>query len=118
MAQNVGKLIKQFGAGTGLSDTDRKFAEQMAGGQISLDEKSMRKILDISDRAARNVILAHNKRVEGVQSKTGLTVEMPPTTAAAVNSAGGTSVTTPDGKVFSFPTPEAAAQFKKAAGIP
>lgn len=115
MAQNVGKLIKQFGAGTGLSDADRKYAEQMAGGQISLDEKSMRKILEISERAARNVILAHNKRVEGVPSKTGLTVEMPP---AAVSGAGGTSVTTPDGKVFSFPTPEAAAQFKKAAGIP
>lgn len=31
--------------------------------------------------------------------------------------AGGSTVTTPDGKVLTFPTPEAAAQFKKAAGI-
>lgn len=117
MAQNVGKLIKQFGAGTGLSNADREYAEKMAGGSIALSEESMRRILDISERAARNSIAAHNKRVEGVQSKTGLTVEMPPTTAT-VSGAGGTSVTTPDGRVFSFPTPEAAAQFKKAAGIP
>lgn len=117
MAQNVGKLIKQFGAGTGLSNADREYAEKMAGGSISLNEESMRRILDISERAARNSIAAHNKRVEGVPSKTGLTVEMPPATTAA-SSANGTSVTTPDGRVFSFPTPEAAAQFKKAAGIP
>ena len=53
MAQNVGKLIKQFGAGTGLSDADREYAIKMAGGQITLDEGAIKKILDINEKAAK-----------------------------------------------------------------
>lgn len=40
-----------------------------------------------------------------------------PGTPPKAPGAGGNTVTTPDGKVLSFPTPEAAAQFKKAANI-
>jgi hypothetical protein len=40
-----------------------------------------------------------------------------PKTPAATPSAGGSTVTTPDGKVFTFPTAEAAAQFRKNAKI-
>jgi hypothetical protein len=64
MAGSVGQLIKQFGAGTGLSDADREYAKQMAGGKITLDEKAIRKILDINERASRNVIIAHNKSID------------------------------------------------------
>lgn len=64
MASSVGQLIKQFGAGTGLSNADRDYAEKMAGGKITLDESAIRKILDINERAARNVIAAHNKSVD------------------------------------------------------
>lgn len=109
MAQNVGKLIKQFGAGTGLSDADRQYAEKMAGGSIALDEASMRKILDISERAARNVVTFHNKRVENVKSQTGLNVEQPPTASGlryfthpsevkAANLPSGTRFMTPQGE--------------------
>ena len=79
MGQNVGKLIKQFGAGTGLSDADRKYAEQIAGGKINLDSKALTKILDINERAARNVIKAHNKKAEGVKTNVPLKVEEPTT---------------------------------------
>jgi hypothetical protein len=78
MAGNVGKLIKQFGAGTGLSDADREFAKDMAGGRISLDAKAINKILDINERAARNVITRHNKDVKGIKTNIPLEVEMPP----------------------------------------
>lgn len=109
MAQNVGKLIKQFGAGTGLSDADRQYAEKMAGGSIALDEASMRKILDISERAARNVVTFHNKRVENIKSQTGLSVEQPPTASGlryfthpsevkAANLPSGTRFMTPQGE--------------------
>lgn len=81
MANNVGKLIKQFGAGTGLSDADRKYAEQMAGGRISLDKKALEKILDIQDRAAQNVIKRHNEKVKGVKTNIPLTVELEETAA-------------------------------------
>lgn len=67
MAQNVGKVIKQFGAGTGLSDADREYAEKMAGGKITIDEKAMRRILDINERAARNILTTYNKKAKSLQ---------------------------------------------------
>lgn len=77
MAQNVGKIIKQFGAGTGLSNADREYAEKMAGGKITLDEKAIRKILDINERAATNIIQSHNKKASGVKTNIPLTVDVP-----------------------------------------
>jgi hypothetical protein len=83
MAQNVGKLIKLFGAGTGLSDADRKYATEMAGGRIALDRKALEKILDIQERASKNVINRHNKKVAGIKSRTDLSVELDEAPAAA-----------------------------------
>ena len=109
MAQNVGKIIKQFGAGTGLSDADRQYAEKMAGGKITLDAKALNKILDINERAARNVITRHNKDVAGIKTNIPLTVEMPakraeapitavnPTTGARIQSTDGGKTWTPLG---------------------
>lgn len=78
MAQNVGKIIKQFGAGTGLSDADREYAAKMAGGLVALDEAALRKIIEIGDRAARNVIKKHNQNAQGVESIIPLSVTEPP----------------------------------------
>ncbi len=78
MAQNVGKIIKQFGSGTGLSDADREYATKMAGGLITLDRAAIEKILDINERAARNIIRLHNKRAKDVKTNIPLTVEEPP----------------------------------------
>lgn len=81
MAQNVGKLIKLFGAGTGLSNADRDYAERMAGGKIALDRAALEKILDIQDRAARNVIKRHNQSVKGIKTNIPLEVEIEPENA-------------------------------------
>lgn len=78
MAGNVGRLIKQFGAGTGLSDADREFATAMAGGKIALDAKAISRILDINEKVARNTIKRHNKDVEGIKTNIPLKVEVPP----------------------------------------
>jgi hypothetical protein len=99
MAGNVGKLIKQFGAGTGLSDADREFAKDMAGGRISLDAKAINRILDINERAARNVIARHNKDVKGIKTNIPLEVEMPPEFKAP---AAGNVVTNPQFPGFSI----------------
>jgi len=115
MAQNVGKLIKQFGAGTGLSDADREYAIKMAGGQITLDEGAIKKILGINERAAKNTIEQHNKKYGGIKTTVPLTVDVPSDITS--NATNSTSVITPDGKTHNFPSLEAAAQFKKAAGI-
>jgi len=110
MAANVGRIIKQFGAGTGLSNADREYAEKMAGGKVTLDRKSIERILDINERMARNVISLHNRNAAKVKTNVPLTVDEPPR-------AGGASVTLPDGRVMNFPNAEAAAAFKKAAGL-
>jgi len=77
MGANVGRLIKQFGAGTGLSNADREYAEKMAGGQITLTESALRKIIDINDRAANRVIDLHNRNVKDIKTNIPLTVEKP-----------------------------------------
>jgi hypothetical protein len=82
MAQNVGKLIKQFGSGTGLSDADREYATKMAAGSIAVDEAAIRKVLDINDRAAKNVIALHNKRAGKVKTNVPLTVDIPEETGS------------------------------------
>jgi hypothetical protein len=77
MGANVGRIIKQFGAGTGLSDADRDYAAQMAGGKINLTEAALRKILDINDKAANRVIDLHNRNVKDVKTNIPLTVDKP-----------------------------------------
>ena len=70
MATNTAKLIKNFGAGTGLSDADRQYAKQAAAGDITMDERAIRKLIEINNKAAQNVIKVHNKNVSTMESKT------------------------------------------------
>lgn len=62
-AQEVGRIIKLFGAGTGLSDKDREFATRAAAGEISLTESSIRRVLEINAKASRNIVRAYNNTV-------------------------------------------------------
>ncbi|MBL8567210.1 MAG: hypothetical protein JNM89_15985 [Hyphomicrobiaceae bacterium] len=62
-AAEVGRIIKLFGAGTGLSDADREFATRAAAGSITLTEASIKRVLEINLRASRNVIKAYNADV-------------------------------------------------------
>lgn len=66
IGQRVASMVKAFGSGTAISDGDRRFASAMAGGNIELDEKSMRRILDIGEKAARGKIDYHNTFVDKV----------------------------------------------------
>lgn len=52
----VAQNIRAFGAGTGLSDADREFAERMAGGDIQASPDALRRILAINRKAAQGVI--------------------------------------------------------------
>jgi len=78
LAGNVGRLISLFGAGTGLSNADREYAAQMAGGKINLDERALRRILDINERSARNVITKHNANVDRFKAGDEFKIETPP----------------------------------------
>jgi hypothetical protein len=58
------ETVKGLGAGAGISNADREFAAKAVGGDITLDEGSLRRILDITERAARYKIEAHNKMAD------------------------------------------------------
>lgn len=64
VGQRVASLVKNFGSGTSITDADREFAKKMAGGNIKLDETSIRKILDLSDRMNGELIKRHNTLVD------------------------------------------------------
>lgn len=56
MAKAVGKVIKNFGSGTGLSDADRQYAEKLAGGDTTLNEPAIRRILAAGSSQAQDQI--------------------------------------------------------------
>ena len=53
-----------LGGGTGLSDKDRDFAQAVVGGEISLDERSLARIIDINERANVYRVKQHNQLVQ------------------------------------------------------
>lgn len=62
IGKNTLTLVKQLGSGSGISDADREYAANIAGGKITLNEKSIRRILDIQQRAAAGTIDRHNAK--------------------------------------------------------
>ena len=65
MGGQVAEAITAFGAGTGLSDADRKFAEQMVGKNPGdFTEESLRKLLIYNEGAMRGKLAAHNQRLK------------------------------------------------------
>ena len=71
IAQQVAQMVKNFGAGTGISDADRKFAEAASGGNISADPQSLARILSIAKVAAGNVLMSHDRLVDSNRGATG-----------------------------------------------
>jgi hypothetical protein len=65
----VAEIIKNFGAGTGLSDADRKFAEKMAGGDIELTPAAIKKIVALNDEASKVVLNKYNTRRKDLSKK-------------------------------------------------
>ena len=59
----VGQVIKQFGAGTGLSDADREFAEKAAAGDITMDRAALQRLVSIAKKVSEFKINLYNERV-------------------------------------------------------
>ncbi len=97
-AAETGRLIKNFGSGTGLSDADREFALKMSGGDISFDEKSIRDILRINDAVSREFLHTYNKDASKIDelklSPFPMSVPMPAERAAASGTAPSGSTST------------------------
>ena len=75
----VARVIKEFGAGTGLSDADRDFAQGIVAGRINLDAKSMKRLIKLQARAVRRQIGEHNKKVSKLSpdNQATLSVKVP-----------------------------------------
>lgn len=135
-ARQVLGIIKMLGSGSGISDADREYAAGIVGGDITLNEGSLRRLLDISERAQRSAIGAHNTRVKQASSVMGnpdigalynveapgayMRSDKPQATTPQRESAapaGPNSVTAPNGKTYSFPSPAAAQAFRKKFSI-
>lgn len=80
MATQVATIIKNFGAGTGLSDADREFARRAAAGDVNMDRGAINRVLTINEKASRNVINMFNKEAATIPSEMSpfpLAIELP-----------------------------------------
>jgi len=77
----VAEVITAFGAGTGLSDQDRKFAIAMAAGDPAvLTEEGIKRILKLQAKITKFKIEQHNKKVANSPASTSvydMTVNVP-----------------------------------------
>lgn len=71
MARETLNLVKGLGAGTGISNADREFAEKASGGSILLDDQAIVRLMNIAKAAAGNVMLSHNRLLSAQQGATG-----------------------------------------------
>lgn len=77
----VANIIQAFGAGTGLSDQDRKYATAMAGGEIEMSELAVKKILEIERKMYVETIRENNRVVKRMVDRTDATDEKKQKTA-------------------------------------
>jgi hypothetical protein len=64
MARETLNLVKGLGAGTGISNADREFAEKASGGSIMLDDQAMVRLMNVAEAAAGNVLLGHQRLLD------------------------------------------------------
>ena len=68
----VAKVITAFGAGTGLSDQDRKYAAAIVAGEIKLSEQSIKRLLEMERKYSYMAIEKNNKALEHLNKIGGL----------------------------------------------
>lgn len=96
VGSQVGNLARQVG-GTQISDADRRTAEKLAGGDLSVTPAELQSVLSAAERAANTTIQTHNARaakytnaapaeVQGILRAT-TTVDAPPGYAAGGSAA-------------------------------
>lgn len=66
IAPQVAAVMKATVGSTQISDSDRKFAQEAAGGSITLEPKSISRLLDIMERASIAAIKRNNDKLDKV----------------------------------------------------
>ena len=63
-AEQLMKIMPAFGAGSGLSDSDREVASSIALREVAMDEAALRNLLRLEAKYARQKIIDNNKAVD------------------------------------------------------
>ncbi|MCZ7498861.1 hypothetical protein [Agrobacterium sp. ST15.13.015] len=66
IAPQVAAMMKATVGSTQISNADREFAEKAAGGSIGLNEGTIRRLLDIMERAGTAAVTGHRDRLNKV----------------------------------------------------
>lgn len=66
IAPQVAAMLKATVGSAQISNSDREFAQQAAGGSITLDERSITRLLDIMERAGGAAVQGHMDRLNKV----------------------------------------------------
>ena len=78
-----------FGAGTGISDNDREFVKTMAGANPSLDEQSIKRLIQIQRKVSVNTVQSYNKEVERINKQYNTGYQLKAYEGATATSADG-----------------------------
>ena len=118
IAPQVAAMIKSTVGTANISNSDREFAEKAAGGNINLDAGSIRRLVDIMERAGSAIVKGHNERLDAVypndpkfkreRALFGVPMQAPPSTAAPQPSSSRPQVAprrAPDGNLY-VPDPD------------
>lgn len=112
-----------------ITEGEQKLLIKARSGDIDFTKGEMETIFNVADRAARSQYEKSRKLLKSAAGKSETAAmflenmsELPQETAPTpktqpAQAAGGFTVTAPNGQTFSFPTKQAADQFKQAAGI-
>lgn len=71
IAPQIAATMKATVGSTQISNADRDFAEKAAGGSITLDENSIKRLLGIMEKANTAIIQRHQKRLDTVYPEEG-----------------------------------------------
>jgi hypothetical protein len=97
IGQQVAERIKAFGAGTGLSDSDRAYAQKIAGGSAELTPEAIKRIVRINDESARRVINNYRERRTFLSKKEPSVIDYYPDIAVPQSGRGAAGGETPAG---------------------
>ena len=71
IAQQVAQFVKNFGAGTGISNTDLEFALRSMGGDVGTSAAALQQILQMAKVGATNVPFSHQRLYDAQKGATG-----------------------------------------------
>jgi len=106
-----------------ITESEQKLLTKARSGDLNLTKPELQTVFDVADRAARAQYNKSRNLLQSAASKSETAalflqnVSELPAEEKPQQQGQGLSVTTPDGKMFVFPSKQAADEFKRRAGL-